>query len=148
MIFNTQGSYLICVGKHNICEGNHEIILIGNRKIKWPRICNDFKTVNFNSCEFKWGYSSLAHFFHLNFFPIIMIIIYKLQYNTFNTKQSWYIVRKQTSPKIRLKWLLISNTVVPKKIDLIWIFRSHLYWQMLHCFKRSSISYLTLDGID
>ena len=48
---------LICVGKHNICVGNCEIILIGNREIKRPRICHDFKTANFNSREFKWGYS-------------------------------------------------------------------------------------------
>ena len=56
MIFSTQGSYLICVGKHNICVGNREIILIGKRKIKRPRICHDFKTANFNSRKFKWGY--------------------------------------------------------------------------------------------
>ena len=48
---------LICVGKHNICVGNCEIILIGNREIKRPRICHNFKTANFNSREFKWGYS-------------------------------------------------------------------------------------------
>ena len=29
---------LICVGKHNICVGNCEIILIENREIKRPRI--------------------------------------------------------------------------------------------------------------
>ena len=48
-----------CVGKHKICGGNHEIILIGNRKIKRPRICHDFKTANFNSRKFKWGYSTV-----------------------------------------------------------------------------------------
>ena len=29
---------LICVGKHNICVGNRELILIGSREIKRPRI--------------------------------------------------------------------------------------------------------------
>ena len=48
---------LICVGKHNTCVGNREIILIGNREIKRPRICHDFKNANFNSRKFKWGYS-------------------------------------------------------------------------------------------
>ena len=57
MIFTYRVPTLICVGKHNICVGNCEIILIGNRKIKRPRICHDFKTANFNSREFKWGYS-------------------------------------------------------------------------------------------
>ena len=46
---------LICVRKHNICIGNREIIMIGNREIKRPRICHDFKTANFNSRKFKWG---------------------------------------------------------------------------------------------
>ena len=41
--------------------GNHEIILIGNRKIKRQRICHDIKTTNFNSREFKWGYSNSLH---------------------------------------------------------------------------------------
>ena len=32
--------------------------MIGNREIKLPRICHDIKTANFNSREFKWGYSN------------------------------------------------------------------------------------------
>ena len=54
---NIQGVLtLICVGKHNICVGNCEIILIGNREIKRPRICHDFKTRrSFNSREFNRG---------------------------------------------------------------------------------------------
>ena len=43
--------------------GNREIIMIGNHKIKRPRICHDFKTTNFNSREFKWGYS--MYYLHL-----------------------------------------------------------------------------------
>ena len=50
MIVNTQGSYF------KLCR-KPWIILIGNREIKRPRICHDFKTANFNSREFKWGYS-------------------------------------------------------------------------------------------
>ena len=52
---------LICVGKHDICVGNREIILIGNREIKRPRICHNFKTANFNSRKFKWGYSIIIN---------------------------------------------------------------------------------------
>ena len=37
--------------------GNHEIILIGNRKIKRQRIRHDAKTANINGRKFKWGYS-------------------------------------------------------------------------------------------
>ena len=59
MNFRKAGLTLICVGKHNTCVGNREIILIGNREIKRPRICHVFKTANFNSREFKWGYSIL-----------------------------------------------------------------------------------------
>ena len=54
MILTHRVPTLICVGKHN-CVGNREIILIGNREIKQPRICHDFKTANFNSREFKMG---------------------------------------------------------------------------------------------
>ena len=32
--------------------------MIGNREIKRQRICHDFKTANFDSREFKWGYST------------------------------------------------------------------------------------------
>ena len=42
--------------------GNHEIILIGNREIKWQRICHDVKTANFNSHKFKWGYRMPSSF--------------------------------------------------------------------------------------
>ena len=35
--------------------------MIGNREIKRPRICPDFKTANFNSRKFKWGYSIEVH---------------------------------------------------------------------------------------
>ena len=39
-----------------MCVGNYEIILIGNRKVKRPRVCHYVKAVNFNGREFKWGY--------------------------------------------------------------------------------------------
>ena len=50
-----------------VCTKNNKnilaIILIGNREIKRPRICHDFKTANFNSRKFKWGYSNWKKMF-------------------------------------------------------------------------------------
>ena len=51
--------------------------MIGNREIKRPRICHDFKTANFNSRKFKWGYSMYKYltmvfcFFHAYIFDTI-----------------------------------------------------------------------------
>ena len=54
---NLKTSYFTLCRKTHLCLGNHKIILIGNREIKRLRICHYVKTVNFNGCEFKWGYS-------------------------------------------------------------------------------------------
>ena len=51
---------------------------MGNREIKRPRICHDFKTANFNSRKFKWGYSMVNQLVHVITLSNYMTYIYSI----------------------------------------------------------------------
>ena len=55
---------------------NREIILIGNRKIKRQRICQDVKAANFKDREFKWGYSIASQDYCSTWYYVFQFIIY------------------------------------------------------------------------